>query len=1279
MGGSDTLASYVPRLVREWLQSGAPDDLHRRIDGSMVFVDISGFTSLSERMARLGRAGAEGVTDVIAECFNRLLADAYSHDGTLLKFGGDALLLFFRGDDHAHRAAAAALDMRRTLREIRVFQTEAGRVELGMTVGVHTDGFDFFLVGGSHRELIITGPAASTLERVEGSASKGNILVSDACSAHLPRKNIGAPRGGGRLLHGRIATTRGDVAFLPADRDLAPFVPAAMSRAMQGHGGLESEHRLVTVAFLHFQGLDRRIEEGDVDGVAADLEELVRIVQEAVDGRGLCFLGTDIAGDGGKIILTAGAPSSGGNDEEAMLLAVREILDAQPAIAVRVGVNAGPVFAGEIGTRHRKNYTVMGDAVNLAARVMGKSSPGEVLATLPVLDRSRTLFSTNVLEPFMVKGKRDTVTAASVGAARGARAAVASTELALTGRDRELQLLRTAGDRARRGHGGSVQITADPGTGKSRLLHEFLADSEGFVVYRAECRLYQADTAYFSVAHLLDAVLGFGGLDSAEKAERLRAVVEDRIPTLLPWLSLVASALRIDIEASREVRQLDDEFRKPRREAAVIDLLVALADHPSIFCIEDSHWMDDASADLLSRLAASLDALPWVLVITRRPSGAPGPALPDGATRIDLAPLDPASTAELVEVATRDDPLPRHVIEGLAHRADGNPLFLLELLNAVRSGGDLESLPSSVEVLITARVDRLPAPDRNLLRRTAVLGSGFAPIHIGSVIDDLRDPDDVVRRLGDFLVADHDGWVRFRHALVRDVAYEGLPYRTRRDLHGRVADSMMANGGAAGDDVAVVSLHLFHARRDREALECSVRAGDRARDVYANLDAIALYGRALAAARRLGTVDVLAQAEILESLGDVQNLAGLYHDARSAYTAVRRLVGDDVDRQVGVLLKEAQVAERQGRLTDSVRAVRRGLRMLADRDGVDVETTRARLVLWEAVVRLAQGRYAEAADRGRQALDAAAALDDRPTLASALQVVDLAGVHTGRLDNTALSERALEIYDDHEDPQGEAKAANNLGVRYYYAGRWDEAAVLYERARVIRERIGDSVIAASCAMNLGELLVEQGDLGRAVELLGTARATCHSAGDSWGVAFTVRLLGIARVRSGRVDEGRTLLLEAQERFRDVGSRTDALDTNTALAEAALLEERPTPALQLLDELMADQRSRGGHEFQVPAIHRLRGIALAQLGDFDAGWVEIERAVDSARDLAADHELGLALDALIRFAASAGFPAPAAETAECREIFDRLRMRPRPSPVVRTAAGDPRRRTRSSRS
>ena len=151
----------------------------------------------------------------------------------------------------------------------------------------------------------------------------------------------------------------------------------------------------MTVAFIHFGGVDALIERPGPQVAATTLDHLIRRLQTAIDPRRVCFLGTDIAADGGKVILTAGAPAGNGEEEEQMLLALREFVDTRPALPVRIGVNSGHVFAGDIGTVYRRTYTVMGDAVNLAARLMAHAAPAQVLVTRPVLHGSRTLFETD--------------------------------------------------------------------------------------------------------------------------------------------------------------------------------------------------------------------------------------------------------------------------------------------------------------------------------------------------------------------------------------------------------------------------------------------------------------------------------------------------------------------------------------------------------------------------------------------------------------------------------------------------------------------------------------------------------------------------------------------------------------------------------------------------------------------------------------------------------------------------------------------------------------------
>ena len=189
-----SLRPYLPRMLIDWLAE-APGTMLREVDGTIVFVDISGFTKMSERLARNGKVGAEEVTDVIGAVFARLLSVAYGDGGGLIKFGGDALLLLFTGHDHPIKGARAAVGMRKALRDIGAIETTAGKVTLRMSVGVHSGTFHFFLVGESHRELIITGPAATETVSMEGAAVAGEILASQATAEALPPAVLGQAEG----------------------------------------------------------------------------------------------------------------------------------------------------------------------------------------------------------------------------------------------------------------------------------------------------------------------------------------------------------------------------------------------------------------------------------------------------------------------------------------------------------------------------------------------------------------------------------------------------------------------------------------------------------------------------------------------------------------------------------------------------------------------------------------------------------------------------------------------------------------------------------------------------------------------------------------------------------------------------------------------------------------------------------------------------------------------------------------------------------------------------
>ena len=289
--------------------------------------------------------------------------------------------------------------------------------------------------------------------------------------------------------------------------DCQPFLPTSIRHHLAAGGG-EPEHRMTTVAFIHFDGTDEIYEHEGPAAVADALDELVTDVQQAVDERDVTFLGTDVDHDGGKIILVAGAPRALPRDEDRLLATLHSIMSRKRRLQVRAGAHRGSVFAGDVGPVYRRTYTVMGDTVNLSARLMARAEPGQVITTPAVLDRSTTSWSTTALPPFLVKGKRQPIEAFVLGAPER-RAASAAPSLPLVGRDEEIAVFDAQIAAVRDGAGRLVQIVGEAGIGKSRLAEELrLRAAEHMPHFAIGCDPYEATTPYAAFWWLLHDLLG---------------------------------------------------------------------------------------------------------------------------------------------------------------------------------------------------------------------------------------------------------------------------------------------------------------------------------------------------------------------------------------------------------------------------------------------------------------------------------------------------------------------------------------------------------------------------------------------------------------------------------------------------------------------------------------------------------------------------------------------------------------------------------------------------
>ncbi|HEX6207143.1 MAG TPA: tetratricopeptide repeat protein, partial [Actinomycetota bacterium] len=558
------------------------------------------------------------------------------------------------------------------------------------------------------------------------------------------------------------------------------------------------------------------------------------------------------------------------------------------------------------------------------------------------------------------------------------------------------------------------------------------------------------------------------------------------------------------------------------------------------------------------------------------------------------------------------------------------------------------------------------------LRRASVLGLGFEASLAEELSADPAGPE-AWERLDEF-VERENGTLRFRHALIREAAYEGLPYRVRRSLHASAAESIERGTGDQPEEQAeLLSLHFFNAGRYPEAWRYSTVAGDQARSMYANVEAADLYQRALDAARRAGGIPARRIGEVLEALGDVKSRSGLYEDAARAYREARRRGDGGAVRDAQLMLREAETLHWLGQFPRAMGWVTRALRSLEGLPAEETAATVAKLSSLYALCRFRQGRFREAARWAQRAVEEAERAGDKAALGEAYRVLDMVEWSSGGTAGDTYGRVALGLFEELGDRSMQANLLNNLGVRAVLEARWDEALELLRRAEESFSRIGHSQGVIIAAFNRGDLLVRRGQVDEAERHLQEALRMSRAVGDREGVAFATRELGRAAAKAGRRDDALRLLESARAAFTELGARNEALETDAAIAEARLLAGDWSGALELATASISRAATIEGEPL-LPILHRVRGYALLVGGRPEEARAALEEAVEIGRAQGAEDEVAFALAALAQAARALGDPEAAGFDREARELKGRLGVAFMP-PIRAglTSSADPRRR------
>jgi ABC-type oligopeptide transport system substrate-binding subunit/class 3 adenylate cyclase len=714
-------------------------------------------------------------------------------------------------------------------------------------------------------------------------------------------------------------------------------------RLLASRGQVGRERRTVTILFCDVKGSTAMAE-------ALDPEDVMEIMDGAFD-----FLiepvtryeGTLARLMGDAILAFFGAPIAHEDDPERACRAALDIVSSAQAYAVRleqergvhgfdvrVGIHTGLVVVGELGSDLRVEYTAMGDAVNLAARLESAAEPGTVLISQATHKLIAPLFKTEALGSIEVKGRIEPVAAYRVLEQReipGKQRGIDGLDSPLVGREAELAALEQALANLQAGAGGIVTIVGEAGIGKSRLVAEL---RRGVVTVplrwvEGRCLSYGASVAYLLWLDLLRNLLGVRAEDApADVRDALRGCVEALCPghidDVYPFLAALMS-LPLEKELEARLSQLDGQNLKAGTfRAAEMLLASAASEAPLVLVGEDLHWADPTSMALLEKLLAVTDRAPLLIVCIFRPDREHGSwrlrelVARDYAQRHTDLCLDPLSQLEserLVGNLLWLEHLPGQLKERILDRAEGNPFYLEEVLRSLIDEGAIEqeagtgrwlaarevgeiAIPDTLQGVLMARIDRLQEETKRVLQMASVIGRLFLCRVLTQLAHEERNLQGELKTLQrEELVRERsrqpDLEYIFKHELTREAAYNGLLKVERRVFHRQVAEALeRLFPERLEEHVGLLAYHWERAGNAEKAAEHLLRAGDQARLAYAYEEAVDYYRRTLAFLEGMEDYDRAAQTQM--KLGLTHDSTFDYGRAREAYEA-----GFELWRQAG--------------------------------------------------------------------------------------------------------------------------------------------------------------------------------------------------------------------------------------------------------------------------------------------------------------------------------------------------------------------------------------------
>ena len=960
----------------------------------------------------------------------------------------------------------------------------------------------------------------------------------------------------------------------------APVLPAIGADVSR-----PGERRQLTVLFCDLVGSTPLSQQLD----AEEWRDVVEAYHRTAAAAATRFGGhvAQYLGDG--LLIYFGWPTAREGDPERAIRAGLAILDAMvplnatlaagTQLAVRMGIHTGPVVIGDGGA-------VFGDTANIAARVQSAAEPDTVVITTATQRLVAGMFVVEDRGPQTLKGVREPVTLYRVVQLSGVRSRLAVAAGRLTrfvGRDLELGTLVDRWERAQDGEGQTVVVLGEAGVGKSRLvyqLHEHLA-AVPHTWLECGATPYTEGTPFHPIIALAAQGLGFTPEDTA--MEQL-AKVERGLGTLASTEAVALLADFLGLPPPTKL-QLSPELQRRKTIDLLVQWNLALSEvQPLVLFIEDLHWCDASTLELLGPLIAQIATVRVLLLATARPDFTPPWPTRSNLTTLSLARLTKRQARDMIATLA-GTALPAATLDALVARADGVPLYVEELTKALTEPGaarGVEAIPASLADSLMGRLDRLSTA-KEVAQRAAVLGREFGY----SLLEAMVGMDEATLRHGLTRLVDAEilfargeppaATYTFKHALLQETAYQSLLKRTRQQLHARVAQVLEERfPERVASEPEVIARHYDQAGLVAPAITHYQRAGECATRRSANEEAIGHLRRALVLVATLPETRERHQMELRAQIA------------------------------IGVPLFAARGSSHPENQQAYARA-----RDLTSQIGESLELPRVLAGMADAY--LVQGDLATAVEVAMEALASAERTGDAFDLLSAHQIVGMPLFHQGQFARALQHcEQSIKLYDPYTHGSLAFAAGLDRGVAahgcaawgHVYLGHPDRALPLSDQAVALARRVEHPITLADALLFAANVHFERGDLDRGWECAAELAGLAEQLGFPLYVGFGRFYRGWARVESGESEAGIAEIQEAMVELARVGSGVGAPQFLSILAASLRKVGRRDEALDALGLGIALAEQQGQH-FYDAELHRLRAEILL---DMDGHAVEEAEAL-----------------------------------------------------------------------